>query len=72
MAMTAQEVFATTVHALPPNERLRLAAMILQELSQSSVILDCSETWSDEDKRDLTSVALRYASELYPEEQDLV
>ena len=70
--MTAQEIFTITVHSLPPGERLRLAAMILQELSQSSVILNSSETWSDEDERDLTAVALQYATELYPEDQDLV
>ena len=31
MALTAQEVFAETVRALPPSERLRLAALILQD-----------------------------------------
>jgi len=35
MALTAQEVFAETVRALAPSERLRLAALILQDLAQS-------------------------------------
>jgi len=54
MAISAQEVFAETVRALPPTERLRLAALILQDLS------------------DLTTLSLRYAAKLYPEEDELV
>ena len=37
MPPTAQEVFAGTVRALLPSERLRLAALILQELAQYRV-----------------------------------
>ena len=73
MALTAQEVFKQTVKALPPSERLRLAALILDELAHSDVaVVDRSDTWSEQDQGDLTAVALKYASELYPEEQDLV
>jgi hypothetical protein len=73
MALTAQEVFTETVRTLSPSERLRLAALILQDLAQSDVtVVDRSETWSEQDQRDLTVVSLRYAAELYPEEQELV
>jgi len=73
MALTAQEVFTETVRALPPSERLRLAALILQDLAQSDVaIVDKSDTWNEQDQRDLTAVSLKYAAELYPEEQELV
>lgn len=73
MALTAKEIFTETVQTLPPSERLRLAALILQELAQSDVaVVDRSDTWSDEDQRDLTAASLKYAAELYPEEQKLV
>lgn len=73
MALTAQEVFTETVRALPPSERLRLAALILQELAQSDVaVVEQSDTWSEQDQRDLTAASLKYAAELYPEEQELV
>ena len=73
MAMTAQEVFTETVRVLPPSERLRLAALILQELSQSDLALvGRNDTWSEQDQRDLTAVSLKYAAELYPEEEELV
>ena len=70
MAMTAQEVFTETVRVLPPSERLRLAALILQELSQSDLALvGRNDTWSEQDQRDLTALSLKYAAELYPEEE---
>ena len=73
MALTAQEVFTKTVRALSPGERLRLAALILQELTQSdAAVVDRSDTWSEQDQRDLTTVSLQYAAELYPEEKELV
>ena len=73
MAISAQEVFAETVRALPPTERLRLAALILQDLAQSEVaVVDSSDAWSEQDQSDLTTLSLRYAAKLYPEEDDLV
>jgi len=73
MALTAQEVFAETVRALPPSERLRLAALILQDLAQSEVaVVDRSDTWSEQDQNDLTTFSLQYAAELYPEDEELV
>jgi len=73
MALTAKEVFTETVRALPPSERLRLAALILQELAQSEmVVLDRSDIWSEQDERDITTASLQYAAKLYPEEEELV
>ena len=68
MTATAQEAFTETVRALPPSEQFRLAALILQELTQSEVVvLERSDTWSEQDQSDLTA-ALQYAAKLYPEE----
>jgi len=73
MALTAQEVFTETVQALPLTERLRLAALILQDLAQSEVtVVDSSDAWSEQDQSDLTAFSLRYAAKLYPEEDELV
>lgn len=69
MAMTAEEVFSETACALPPTERLRLAALILQDLMQSKVsVVDDSGTWNEQDQRDVTAFALQYAATLYPED----
>ncbi|HEV8711226.1 MAG TPA: hypothetical protein VGX03_00140 [Candidatus Binatia bacterium] len=73
MAITAQEVFTETVRALPPTERLRLAALILQDLAQADMtIVDTSSVWSEQDQNDLTAFSLQYAAKLYPEEDELV
>ena len=73
MILTAQEVFADTVRALSPTERLRLAALILQDLAQADMtVVDTSSTWSEQDQRDLTAFSLQYAAKLYPEEDELV
>jgi len=73
MALTAEEVFTESVQILPLTERLRLAALILQELAQPEVaVVDRSDTWSDQDQADLTAFSLRQAAEIYREEEDLV
>ena len=73
MAITAQEVFTDTVRALPPTERLRLAALILEDLAQAEmIVVDSSSLWNEQDQRDLTAFSLQYAAEIYPEEDELV
>jgi hypothetical protein len=73
MAITAQEVFTETVRALPPTERLRLAALILQDLAQADMaVVDISSVWSEQDQNDLTTFSLQHAAKLYPEEDELV
>lgn len=72
-AITAQEVFDQTVRSLPLNERLRLAALILDNLSRPNIsLLETSDAWSNEDRRDLASFSLHYADALYPEQEELV
>ena len=73
MPLTAQEVFTETVRVLPPTERLRLAALILQDLAQTDMtVVDASSVWNEQDQSDLTIFSLQYAAKLYPEEDELV
>ena len=69
---TAQEIFNQTIRSLAPKERLRLAALILDDLAQSGVVVDSRDTWGEEDMRDLTAFSLQYAATLYPEDEELV
>lgn len=70
---TAQEVYQQTVRALPPTERLRLAALILDDLTQADLtFIDSGTIWSEQDQRDLTTFSLEYASTIYPEDEELV
>lgn len=67
----AQDVYTANVRPLPPAERLRVAALILDELTQvTPPAVDESSEWSEEDIRDLTAFSLQYAATLYPEEEE--
>jgi hypothetical protein len=75
MSMSAQEVYAKTVRPLPPTERLRLAALILNELLGRATPegpVDVSDVWTAEDRKDLAAFSLQYAATVYPEDEDLV
>lgn len=71
---TAQEVYLQNVRALPASERLRLAALILGDLTQpeeeTATSIDYSDEWTKEDTDDLTAFSLSYAAAQYPDEQD--
>lgn len=65
---TAREIYASSVRGLAQSEKLRLATMILEDLTQTSARdLDYSDSWSDEDVRDVTAFALRHAAREYQE-----
>ena len=61
-SMTAQDIYSATVTSLPPEEQLRLASLILNGLSGSSETIDYSDSWSDEDLRDLTAFSVDHTS----------
>jgi hypothetical protein len=72
--MSVQQVFAETVRILSPADRLRLAAMILDELTRAGELpstVDSSDIWSEQDQKDVTAFSLSYAAALYPENEDL-
>ena len=69
----AQEVYTENVRPLPPGERLRVAALILAELTQAKLVgVDESSEWSEQDIRNLTAFSLSHAATLYPEEVNYV
>jgi hypothetical protein len=66
---TAESIYETTVAALPKSEQLKLAARILEELAASGgAALDFSDSWSEEDLRDVTAYAADYAARTYGED----
>lgn len=70
---TAQDVYTQTVRALPLTERLRLAALILDDLAQPNVaVVDSGDAWTEQDQSDVAAFSLQYAATLYPEEEELV
>lgn len=57
--MTVQEIYSSTIQDLSPAERLRLAALILDDLSAAAMPLDVSDAWSEEDIHDVMAYSLR-------------
>ena len=51
--MTVQEVYEHSIRGLPAADRLRLASLILSDISPASVI-DESDEWTEEDLRDFS------------------
>ncbi len=71
MLNTAQEIYTQVVRTLSPIERLRLANLILNGLVEQDVsVVDISDTWTEEDKLDVTNFSLQYAATSIPDSYD--
>ena len=72
-AITAQDIYSATVRSLPPDERLKLAALILNDLAQQDVtkIEGYSDSWSEEDMRDATAYSVSHFLANNPEDEDV-
>ena len=63
MSTTVREVYDRVLSTLSPTDRLRLATLILNDLVQQNLsVVDESETWTEEDKLDVTAFSLQYAT----------
>lgn len=70
---TVQEIYQHIVSTLPLSEQLRLAALILNDLTQQNIaVIDSSDTWTEQDQLELTTLSLQYAASLFPESEDMV
>ena len=60
--MSARDIYDKTIRPLPPMERLRIATLILDELSASGGEgLDMRDDWTDEDVADLMKYSMSQA-----------
>ncbi|MEP1080095.1 hypothetical protein NDI52_32535 [Leptolyngbya sp. PL-A3] len=60
---TVQEIYHNIVGNLSVSDRLRLAALILNDLTQQNVaVIDASNSWTEQDQLELTSFSLQYAN----------
>ncbi len=70
MAANAKEFYDESVRRLSPKERLRLAAMILQELTDSAKTIQVSDNWSEQDLQELTAFALSHSENPHEQEKE--
>jgi hypothetical protein len=66
---SAEEVYAQAVKPLSASERLKLATMILNDISPLSVV-EYSDEWSEEDMCDFAAASWRYALQQVEVEED--
>ncbi|MBE9092775.1 hypothetical protein [Tychonema sp. LEGE 07203] len=72
MSTTVREVYDRVISTLSPKDRLRLATLILNDLVQQNLsVVDESETWTEEDKLDVTAFSLQYATTIFSENEDI-
>ncbi|GET36741.1 hypothetical protein [Microseira wollei] len=72
MPTTAIEIYTQIVSTLSPNERLRLATLILNDLlQQNEPVIDQSGTWTQQDQLDVTTFSLQYATTLFPDSEEM-
>lgn len=72
MSTNVQEIYRQIVSNLSPDERLRLANLILNDLVQQNLsIIEYSDTWNEQDQMDLTSFSMQYASSIFPDTEDI-
>lgn len=72
MPTTIQEIYTQVIRALPPEARLRLATLILNDLVQQDVgVVDQSDTWTEQDQLDLVAFSLCSAATGYCENDEL-
>lgn len=68
-----QEVYRYVTTTLSLGDRLQLTALILNDLTQPNLtVIDRRDTWTDEDRADITAFSLSYAANLYADAEELV
>ena len=72
MPTTAIEIYNQLVSTLSPNERLRLATLILNYLvKQNEPVINQSDTWTQQAQIDVTTFSLQYAGTLFPDSEEM-
>lgn len=70
---TVQTIYQNIVGNLSVSDRLRLAALILNDLAQQNDdAIDTGDTWTEQDQLELTSFSLQYANSLFPDDEEIV
>ena len=61
MEISAKELYLKSVQRLSLKERLRLAAMILNDITDPDENVEFSDSWTEQDLKDLSAFALSHS-----------
>jgi hypothetical protein len=71
-SQAVQDIYQNLVGNLSVGDRLNLAALILNNLTQQEIaIIDTSDTWTTQDQLELASFSMQYASSLFPDDEEM-
>ena len=66
-----EKIYQNILDNLSLSEQIRFAALILNNISLKNVaVIDDSNTWTEEDKRDIESFSLQYAASIFSEDEE--
>jgi hypothetical protein len=66
--MNVHDLYEQTVKPLPASDRLRLAVLILNDISPQSVV-DDSDCWTEEDIEEFTQSSWRHVDQRLEDEE---
>lgn len=69
-----QEIYTKEICNLSPQQQLRLAALILNNLTRkdsSNLEIDYSDTWTEQDQQEITAFSLQSAATFYSEAEEI-
>jgi hypothetical protein len=67
--MTIEQLYEQAIKPLSADDRLRLAAIILAEFPQITLVVE-RDDWSEEDLRDLQRATWAYIDQAFGDEDD--
>jgi hypothetical protein len=71
-SQTVQNIYQNLIGNLSVGDRLNLAALILNNLTQQEIaIIDTSDTWTTQDQLELASFSMQYANSLFPDDEEM-
>ena len=73
MSNTLKELYNQVICPLTPNERLRLATLILNDFTGENVtIIDESDAWTEEDQLEITTFSWQYAAQIFADNEEII
>jgi len=73
VGQTVDEIYAAITNRLSLTERLKLASLLLNSLTQSDVaVIDQATRWSEADQQEVAAFAWQYAATAFPDEDEAV
>lgn len=67
------EAYQYITEKLSLSDRLRLAALLLNDVTKDSITLvEKSDTWTEQDQSDISTFSLSYAADIFSDTEEVV